>query len=92
MQCPRCQHQNPSQAKFCEECATPLVRTCANCGTPVSPGRYCEGESLDGKGRFSFRAFEPLGQPPYLGSARPDSAAQVEQMADAPQTNSLAPA
>jgi len=61
-------------------------------GTPVSPGRYCEGESLDGKGRFSFRAFEPLGQPPYLGSARPDSAAQVEQMADAPQTNSLAPA
>src|SRR5437016_8146457 len=42
MQCPRCQHQNPSQAKFCEECATPLVRTCANCGTQLSPrAKFC---------------------------------------------------
>src|ERR1700736_1758624 len=24
MPCPRCQHQNRPQAKFCEECATPL--------------------------------------------------------------------
>jgi hypothetical protein len=24
MQCPRCQHDNSSRAKFCEECATPL--------------------------------------------------------------------
>jgi predicted amidophosphoribosyltransferase len=24
MQCPRCQHENSSRAKFCEECATPL--------------------------------------------------------------------
>ena len=27
MQCPRCQHANPSQAKFCMECGTPLRRT-----------------------------------------------------------------
>jgi hypothetical protein len=26
MQCPRCQHENRSPAKFCEECATPLQR------------------------------------------------------------------
>jgi hypothetical protein len=23
MKCPRCRHENPPQAKFCEECATP---------------------------------------------------------------------
>jgi len=58
-------------------------------GAPIEPGPYCEGASLDGKGTFSFRAFEPLGQEPMLGPARPDSAAQVEQMADAPMTNAL---
>src|SRR3954462_1586903 len=36
-------------------------------GTPVEPGPYCEGPSMDQKGTFSFRAFEPLGQEPILG-------------------------
>src|SRR6516165_4617171 len=31
MQCPRCQHENEAGAKFCEECAASLARTCANC-------------------------------------------------------------
>jgi Mn-containing catalase len=58
-------------------------------GEPVEPGRYSEGASVDGKGVFSFQAFEPLGQEPMLGPARPDSAAQVEQMAEPPVTNAL---
>ena len=42
MQCPRCQHENSPRAKFCEECATPLVRTCSNCNTQLSPtARFC---------------------------------------------------
>jgi hypothetical protein len=42
MKCPRCQHENPSGAKFCEECATPLTRTCANCGTQLSrTAKFC---------------------------------------------------
>jgi predicted ATP-dependent serine protease len=42
MQCPRCQHDNRPQAKFCEECAALLARTCPNCGTQVSPGaKFC---------------------------------------------------
>jgi class 3 adenylate cyclase/tetratricopeptide (TPR) repeat protein len=42
MPCPRCQHENRPQAKFCEECAAPLARTCPNCGTPLSPsGKFC---------------------------------------------------
>ena len=32
MKCSRCQHENEAGAKFCEECATPLARKCANCG------------------------------------------------------------
>jgi ribosomal protein L40E len=35
MQCPRCQQENPPQAKFCLECATPLALRCANCGTQL---------------------------------------------------------
>src|SRR5262245_45799112 len=42
MQCPRCQHENPPQAKFCLECATPLARQCPNCGTPLpASARFC---------------------------------------------------
>jgi predicted amidophosphoribosyltransferase len=37
MKYPRCQHDNPQEARFCEQCATPLARTCANCGTALSP-------------------------------------------------------
>ena len=42
MQCPKCQHENALEAKFCEECATPLARVCANCGSQVSfSAKFC---------------------------------------------------
>jgi class 3 adenylate cyclase/tetratricopeptide (TPR) repeat protein len=42
MKCPRCQHENRSGAKFCEECATPLARTCSNCGSQLSAtAKFC---------------------------------------------------
>jgi class 3 adenylate cyclase/tetratricopeptide (TPR) repeat protein len=42
MKCPGCQHENRSGAKFCEECATPLARTCSNCGSPLSAtAKFC---------------------------------------------------
>jgi predicted ATPase/class 3 adenylate cyclase len=42
MKCPRCQHENEAGAKFCEECATPLVRTCTNCGRQLSAtAKFC---------------------------------------------------
>jgi Mn-containing catalase len=57
----------------------------------IQPGRYCEGPSLDGQGDFNFRAgFEPFGEEPVLGPARPDSGAQLEQMDSPPVTNALA--
>jgi class 3 adenylate cyclase len=42
MRCPRCQHENRPGAKFCEECATPLTRTCSQCGSEVSStAKFC---------------------------------------------------
>jgi class 3 adenylate cyclase len=42
MQCPRCQHDNLAAAKFCQECATPLARPCANCGSQLPPAaKFC---------------------------------------------------
>jgi class 3 adenylate cyclase len=42
MKCPRCQHENRPQAKFCEECGTTLARSCPKCGSTLSPsGKFC---------------------------------------------------
>src|SRR5215831_13770971 len=42
MKCPQCGQDNPSQAKFCQECATPLARRCSKCGTQLSPtAKFC---------------------------------------------------
>src|SRR5262249_48787984 len=42
MKCPKCEHENAAEARFCEQCATPLGRTCSNCGSAVSPtARFC---------------------------------------------------
>src|SRR5215467_6611915 len=42
MKCPRCQHENRPGAKFCEECAAPLARTCSNCGSQLSAtAKFC---------------------------------------------------
>ena len=42
MKCPRCQHENESGAKFCEECAAPLARACAGCGRQLAPtAKFC---------------------------------------------------
>ena len=49
MKCRKCQHKNPPAAKFCEECAAPLGRACANCGNRVSStAKFCSqcGHSL----------------------------------------------
>jgi class 3 adenylate cyclase/tetratricopeptide (TPR) repeat protein len=52
MKCPRCQQENPPQAKFCLECATPLALRCANCGT-----------QLPGGAKFCFECATPVSAP-----------------------------
>jgi class 3 adenylate cyclase/tetratricopeptide (TPR) repeat protein len=51
MQCPRCQHANPPQAKFCLECGTRLALACVACATELPAGaKFCLecGQPIDG--------------------------------------------
>jgi class 3 adenylate cyclase/predicted ATPase len=52
MKCPRCQQDNPPQAKYCLECATPLAVRCASCGT-----------ELPGGAKFCFQCAAPVSVP-----------------------------
>ena len=52
MKCPRCQQENPPQAKFCLECATSLALQCSNCGTKLPAGA-----------KFCFECATPVGAP-----------------------------
>lgn len=55
----------------------------------IPEGRWTEGPSLDGKGQFSARVSEPLGQEPVLAPARPDGGAQTEQTTRSGKTGML---
>src|SRR5438093_4690700 len=44
LHCPSCAHENPDTAKFCSECAAPLLRQaqCTACGSSNAPGsKFC---------------------------------------------------
>ena len=42
MQCPRCQHENPSGVKFCGECGTRLELLCPSCRASNPPtNKFC---------------------------------------------------
>ncbi len=42
MRCPACRHENSGDAKFCEECATPLTRACPECGAQaLLTAKFC---------------------------------------------------
>jgi hypothetical protein len=43
MQCPRCQHKNPADAVFCQECGSRLEVPCPGCGTANQLGaKFCK--------------------------------------------------
>jgi class 3 adenylate cyclase len=51
MTCSRCQHENPGDAVFCQECGTRLEAACPSCGTPNQLGaKFCKqcGHRLSG--------------------------------------------
>src|SRR3954447_22233995 len=42
MQCPQCQHENPTEQNFCGECGTRLQAICPACQTTNPPGqKFC---------------------------------------------------
>ncbi len=43
MKCTYCSFENPTDARFCENCGQPLERACPNCSQPVSPSaKFCK--------------------------------------------------
>src|SRR6059036_2498585 len=70
MQCPQCQHENSTTAKFCEECGQRLRLRCPACGFEAAPSaKFCPecgqrlappAPSADGKIPFtSPQAYTP---------------------------------
>jgi class 3 adenylate cyclase/tetratricopeptide (TPR) repeat protein len=58
MTCAVCGHENPRDARFCNECSAPLAAACRACGAENPPGA-----------RFCNRCAAPLGRPPALSSS-----------------------
>ncbi len=68
------------QSEETQDYSYAFFATAADGETPL-PAAWNSGPSLDGRGQFTIFPNVPMGQEPVLGSARPDSAAQTEQMA-----------
>lgn len=70
--CPTCEHENPSDARFCGACGQGLPRRCAGCGATLSAGqRFCTGCGLPaGAGAIPAA--------PDTGSPRADPAAGAD--------------
>ncbi len=44
MRCGTCTHENPSVARFCQECGAKLLLACSSCDTELSPqAKFCHG-------------------------------------------------
>ena len=67
MKCPRCQHENPPQAKFCLECGARFAVACAQCGTQLPVGaKFCLecGTPTDSHGTEPTRFASPQSYTP----------------------------
>ncbi|HEU4368779.1 MAG TPA: adenylate/guanylate cyclase domain-containing protein [Methylomirabilota bacterium] len=67
MQCPRCQHENPPQAKFCLECGAGFAVACPQCGTKLPVGaKFCLecGKPTDSHGTGPTRFASPQSYTP----------------------------
>jgi hypothetical protein len=57
MQCPRCQHENPPDSKFCVQCGASLGLVCPSCGTGLPAGwRFCNKCGTPVKGEATSQA------------------------------------
>ena len=67
MKCPRCQHENPPQAKFCLECGARVALTCTKCRSELPAGaKFCLecGERVASQAAAEPRFTSPEGYTP----------------------------
>ncbi len=62
MQCPKCQQDNPANARFCLQCGSSVLLSCTKCGT-----------ELPANSRFCFSCGNPVAQTIPPASASPNS-------------------
>jgi class 3 adenylate cyclase/tetratricopeptide (TPR) repeat protein len=60
MDCPSCQHENPSGSRFCNACGAELSPRCHGCGRENPPGsRFCNGCGASLTGEAEPRTRDP---------------------------------
>ena len=60
MKCLGCQHENPGDSVFCQECGTRLETGCPSCGTPnLLSAKFCK--------KCGHRLSGPQAEPAMLG-------------------------
>jgi class 3 adenylate cyclase/tetratricopeptide (TPR) repeat protein len=67
VKCPRCQHENPPQAKFCQECGARVALTCTKCRSELPAGaKFCLecGEPVASQRTAGARFSSPEGYTP----------------------------
>jgi class 3 adenylate cyclase len=68
MECPNCRHENPDDAKFCNNCATKLELSCPKCGKTNAPGskfcNECAHSLIEPNQEESFNQSEPQSYTP----------------------------
>ncbi|MBM3839122.1 MAG: zinc-ribbon domain-containing protein [Verrucomicrobia bacterium] len=67
MRCPKCQEENPSDARFCTQCGAGIEIPCANCGAANAPrNKFCQhcGQPLASVPAWSGRFASPTDYTP----------------------------
>ncbi len=83
MQCPNCQTENPSGARFCFNCGQALPQACSNCGAGLQTGaRFCHncGRPVEAK-EFSGPPATQERSPVSAETAAPQLSSQAAQLA-----------
>ena len=80
MQCAQCQHQNPTGARFCEQCGTPLPNLCGICGATVSPtANFCRACGAPWPDQSSAAESTSTASTSFTPFATPASPAQAQR-------------
>jgi len=74
--------QSEENSKFSYSFLSTDIGTDVHQPVPKEKARWTEGESIDGKGEFTFEKAMPFGEKPKLAAPDPSGFAQKEQMTD----------
>jgi class 3 adenylate cyclase len=72
IQCPRCRHENRSDARFCRECGEAFGIRCAVCGTDLAAeSKFCDNCGTPSAAVETGQVVSPLFASPYFHAPSP---------------------